>query len=497
TNFGATAAVPNAGSGVLITGGATFNEITPTMRTERTYFGDEYQTWRELVVQDLISGNLGAGVTIEGAGTNDNSVLGALIGVGYNAGNMIGLGNHGPGILIRDGAAANTVDEVPLALIHEPASNVPGTVEVVFRKNVIVANGTSAAPRAGVEITGAGTNYNTVANSFIGTNPDDANQTTLGNTGDGVLISGANTVISGNVIDRNAQNGVKVVKGTGGLQKNLLLGNQIESNGGHGVLIADGAEGNGVGVHLQPSSVNPSYPIAASPNDGNTIQGNAGYQVYITQVNDDHTAYNIVAGYNQIQSPAGQDAICINGAEGNLIGNGGEGVDPTAANYVVGNGNVIDYNTGRGVVVYGADGAEGNAILGNTFIGSDLLRAIVLNGYTTIFAPSITNVSMSTGGGQTTVTFDYAVPTSEHVRLDFYYVAPVAGGNQAVQRYVGSVGDYVGSGSEQFTWTVPSDLGSVSGGYLAATATYHLLNTVDGTLTAGSITSQFALTPIP
>ena len=48
-----------------------------------------------------------------------------------------------------------------------------------------------------------------------------------------------------------------------------------------------------------------------------------------------------------------------------------------------------------------------------------------------------------------------------------------------------------------FTWIVPNDLGSVSGGYLAATATYSLLNTVDGTLTAGSITSQFALAPIP
>lgn len=225
TNLGGTAALGNTGDGISITGGATLNQVGPRgARIEQQITYDENDDivpgaiWFDVIVPLIVSGNLGAGIMIEGNGTDDNSIKGALIGAGYDEEDLIGLGNDGPGVLIRDGATENLVDEIELVVIHEPVSpEDPPDVEAVKLKNIIVANGTIEAPRAGIEITGAGTSDNQVYNSHIGANPNDLTQTNLGNTGDGVLVtaSASENLIgdegAGNTIAKNTGRGVAIV----------------------------------------------------------------------------------------------------------------------------------------------------------------------------------------------------------------------------------------------------------------------------------------------
>ncbi len=110
---------------------------------------------------NLISGNQGFGVSITGAGTDNNTLGGNLIGL--NATGNAALGNTSHGVIIS-GSATNT-----------RIGN-----KTRFR-NVISGNGGS-----GVVITDAGTDLNFVVGSFIGTNA--AGASAVPNSGDGVLI---------------------------------------------------------------------------------------------------------------------------------------------------------------------------------------------------------------------------------------------------------------------------------------------------------------------
>ena len=256
---------------------------------------------------------------------------------------------------------------------------------------------------------------------------------------------------------------------------NEITGNQIKNNTAQGVLLQ----------HASTNTVS-----------GNTIGDNGAAAVEIFGAGD--TTVETFAGTEE--NPNAWEAYTItNSATGNRIVGNWIGIDSLDADLGnMGDGVLIDgasLNT-----IGGTDTADKNVISFNSQNGVRVTGAADYQEPMTLsfFAPAISGVGTSTNSsGQTTVTFDYAVPTNQHVRLDFYYVAPTAGGTQAIQRYVGGVGDYHGSAARQFTWTVPTDLGSVSGGYLAATATYDLYNANDGTLKVGSITSQFVLAQIP
>ena len=487
-----------------MTGGASFNQIIASVRPDASYFPDSVhpgstieQFWGTVVKPDLISGNLGAGVTIEGAGTANNRIQGALIGTTADGAGP--LGNGGPGVLIRDGASSNDIDEIALLKIHQPQSLGDFQFENAILSTIIAASGTSLVPRAGIEITGAGTDNNTVANSFIGANPNDLTQTNLGNKADGVLISAAGyNTIRGNWLSNNAR-GVEIRDGKTATH-NALLGNTIQDNTGDGVLIANGAEGNGIGVTTQGDGYN---TLAANPAGGNTIRRNGGYQVRIAGSNTIHTEYNLVSGYNRIESSPGQNAVLIDGAYSNLIGNGGEGQNP-GGGYVVGvnptasnNGNVIGYGAGQyGVVVNQApssDGAEGNAILGNAFTGN-LANAIQINGYSNIVPPTINSVNVSDNGlGLFTFDIDAAVAaaaTQYPVRVDYYLVNP----NNPLETHV--LGHHIFT--DNLPATAPFNVQltpgeNVSGWYVTATATYLLNSDPNNTLKERSATSTLAV----
>jgi hypothetical protein len=90
TNEAGTAAIANGGDGVDLVNGASDNIVGGTTT----------------VASDVISGNSGNGVTIEGSGTTGNAVNGDDIGIAANG--TGGLGNGGDGVLL-DGVTGNSI----------------------------------------------------------------------------------------------------------------------------------------------------------------------------------------------------------------------------------------------------------------------------------------------------------------------------------------------------------------------------------------------------
>ena len=207
---------------------------------------------------NVISGNNGAGISLNGSSAPGNVFAGNLIGT--NAAGTAALGNGGVGIsLLGD---ANTVG---------------GTTAAA--RNVISANGDDAIALNG--------NANVIRGNFIGT--DILGTANLGNNGEGVFINSKNDNVvggagagDGNVIAFNNGNGVRVnffSTGTG----NLVRGNSIFANARLGInLISSSGE--------LPSGVSPNdagdadtgannlqnFPVltsAASFNGSTNVQG--------------------------------------------------------------------------------------------------------------------------------------------------------------------------------------------------------------------------------
>jgi hypothetical protein len=206
----------NTGSGVLLGDGAQNNTVGGDVTAER----------------NIISGNWGIGVAIQGASTSGNTISGNYIGV--NPTGTVELGNSGEGVLIDSGAHNNTIGGA--------ASG---------RGNVIGGN-----PQ-GIRIDGVGTDENTVAGNFVGT--DRTGMIDLGHfPQNGVIIlNGAadNTIGPGNTIAYNAVDGVRVhgASTTG----NRVTGNRIYQNGAKGIELMSGANGGILAPTISGTSMGP------------------------------------------------------------------------------------------------------------------------------------------------------------------------------------------------------------------------------------------------
>jgi hypothetical protein len=396
------------------------------------------------------------------------------------AGNWIGtdagesdLGNLGDGVLVTASAAENWVT----------------TNEISF-------NGGH-----GVALT-AGALKNDVGIRVVNNITSGGANTVTYNALNGVLISGsAENSVWDNLIAHNVQHGVEI-RDTKNTRKNSVLGNTITQNSGYGVLIANGAEGNGIGVHIGESPAPYQRPIAIDATAGNTITGNeGGFQVRIEGSSAARTQYNFVSGYNEIEGYDGASAVSIDGGEGNVVGNGGEGQNP-GGDYIVGdnplayqNGNVIAYDgeNAYGVEISG-DGGEGNAVIGNAFVG-DLDNAILIEGYTGIDRPTIDGVTVGGAAGEFALDIEATVAlasSTSHVRVDYYLVNP----NDFTETYV--LGSHIFDSDqpwiEPFDVEVDPSFDNLEGWYVTATATYKLQG--NDNLSAGSITSTLAVYPI-
>ena len=229
--------------------------------------------------QNLLSGNLFAGVWITGQGTSNNAVAGNFLGtditgsVALNNGTQPitdSLGNvFGGGVVIAAGASGN--------LIGTDGKS----VDDVGKRNVIAGSN-----KDGIDIYGSGTDGNIVAGNFIGT--DATGTRSLGIAGDGVLLAeeasfnwiGVNPVggmalgDEGNVISGNGYDGVQIVAGSNG---NIVAGNKIGTDVTGTVALGNASSGIEVDAGCADNTMGGTASAA-----GNVISANGSYGIWIT-----------------------------------------------------------------------------------------------------------------------------------------------------------------------------------------------------------------------
>jgi uncharacterized repeat protein (TIGR01451 family) len=296
--------------------------------------------------RNLISGNTGSGVAINGAAAANNRVQGNRIGTDDFATTSI----------------ANTLYGVT---INGSPSNTVGGIEPAHR-NVISGNLLS-----GVSILGDTATGNLVANNVIGTNG--SGMSSIANGVNGVLINGpsGNTIgtpDAGNVISGNALHGIEVV-GTSS-SATQIYANRIGTNA-----LGTAAIGNlNDGIHIAGA---PSTVIGGVGLARNTIGGNGqhGIGIFTSSTGVLATGTQIIGNTIGFRSPP------------NTVGNGLSGIHLGAAtNTVIGGAtqdatNLISWNGRNGVTVVSG---TGNRILGTNSIPDIVILGIDLgnNGVT-------------------------------------------------------------------------------------------------------------------
>jgi hypothetical protein len=283
---------------------------------------------------NLISGNGGYGVHVEGSGTMSNTVSGNYIGT--NISGTTAISNTGDGVAISNGALYNTIAD-----------------------NLISGNGWM-----GLSIAGAETMSNTVSGNLIGLDVNGA--TDLGNAKHGILIqSGARgNVIGGttaeerNIVSANHDgSGIRIEHAD--TIGNIVVGNYIGTdasgsvawgNAHGGVSIDWGAKQNRIG--------------GTTAGERNIISGNDYNGVGIF---DSGTMSNTVSG----------NYIGVNASGTSALPNQKEGIEISDwASYnliggdTAGERNIIVANRDAGVSIWGA-GTMSNTVQGNR-IGLDL-----------------------------------------------------------------------------------------------------------------------------
>ncbi|MBN1137485.1 MAG: hypothetical protein JXM73_12930 [Anaerolineae bacterium] len=291
--------------------------------------------------RNVISGNGDYGIEIH---TDSNTVAGNYIGV--NAAGSAAMGND-YGVWIVAGASYNLI-----------GTDGDGSGDAGER-NVISGN-----VHGGVQITGAGADYNRVAGNYIGV--DQGGSAAIGNsTGVGVSggakhnIVGANLDGQGDTAERNVISGaswVGVSLSGEGTQYNKVAGNYIgvAATGSSalanrfGARISAGASGNTVG----------GVTAAAR----NVIAGNEQSGIWLEDSGIDNLIAGNLIGTDKtglVAIPNGERGIFIDNSAGAIVGG-------TAA----GARNVISGNSGSGVGITGS-GSSQNTVQAN-YIGVGL-----------------------------------------------------------------------------------------------------------------------------
>lgn len=259
--------------------------------------------------RNVISGNMGAGMLLTGAGTTGDTVKGNYIGMdttgitplgnqlmGISIGNSPGLGNG----YARNNIIGGTIDP------NSPSCQ--GNCNLISgnAQNGIIISGGSGVGNfiqgnyIGVKVDGNGENGGVVGNgldgigilnspnNFVGTSSDTSRNIVTGNKGNGVIVAGDPS--TGNRVEHNYvglshtsdSSALKIgnkfagVTMSGGVST-AILGNEITSNGGFGIDVGyngvtqnDSGDGDG-GVNNQQNF--PNVYSAKDINSGTTISG--------------------------------------------------------------------------------------------------------------------------------------------------------------------------------------------------------------------------------
>ncbi|MBI3465154.1 MAG: right-handed parallel beta-helix repeat-containing protein, partial [Planctomycetes bacterium] len=351
--------------------------------------------------RNLISANGWEGVSINGAGSNQNVVAGNFIGTDVTG--TAALGNSQAGLVIFGGSQLNLV-----------GTNGDGIADAAER-NLVSGNGGS-----GMAILDAASERNTVAGNFIGT--DKNGSEALGNLQSGVVLYGGasrnlvggTTSAARNVISGNKEFGIAFFDqaSTG----NRIEGNYIGTDANGTTDLGNGRDG----ILFQDT---PDNMIGGSiAGAGNIISGNDGVGIWLV---GQSTTGNTVQGNfigtdkNGTAAVGNRGGIVLQEARGNIIGD----KIATARNLVSGNaGRGIELNTG----------STDNLIQGN-FIGSDRTGTVALgnsgDGVSIIDSPANTIGGLSHDAGNL---------ISSNGRLGVWILGSLATGNRVQGNFIGT-----------------------------------------------------------
>ncbi len=416
-------ALPNRTDGVVINQGSSGNRL----------------------LFNLISGNIGAGVSIQDRTSEGNVIAGNHIGT--NDAGTLPLPNH-TGVLINQ--ALGTTIGRPSGTVSQPGRRSLGNL---ISGNTVGINLISVQPNLALGEPGT-----IIRNNFIGT--DLTGTLPLGNLQGGVVVQNSiGTTIGStdtsfyNVIAANGYQGILL---SGGTSRSLIEGNYIGTD-----VTGTNALSNTIGVYVQGGSNNTiggtlpgagnilsgnsaaGVTVVFSQSTGNVIQGNyigtnpgVGAVSNGTGINIAQTATNTTIGgtapgatnmifYNSTNGISISDTATGTVVQGNLIfGNQANGVAisrasnntigglaPGAINFMTSDGNdgvLVDTGTGNLI--------EGNSISGNAHLGIELIHG----GNLSQAAPVITSAGTDTSQNVTTVTGTISGLANATYTVDFY-----------------------------------------------------------------------------
>ena len=467
---------------------------------------------------NVISGNVGGGIDLSGAGTNGNLVEGNYIGTNLAGAKAIANGN------------ANATDYYlfgGVEIFGGAQSNVIGG-KAAAAKNIISGNAAQ-----GVLLSNVGTSFNVVEGNYIGTNKAGTSALPNGYSGVGIFSSASSNTIGGtvagalNLISGNTEQGVAISGPdsgqTVGPTENLVEGNEIGvnlagtaalGNGYAGVQISGNAQSNTIGGTVAATrniiSGNGYEDVAISDpgtNDnlvegnyigldktGTTAMANSNSGVGIFNGGQDNViggltggARNYISGHSQYGLFIENSGTNGNSVEGNTVGlnvssaavaNGYEGVaifDAAQSNVIGGTapgaGNVIEDNTDEGVALYNYDSPTSvydNEISENSIYGNSSGIYLYNGANNTQAAPVLTSAVAGTTAnpGGTTISGKLTSADSTQYRVEFF---SSPSGNEG-QTFLGSTTATTNSsGTVSFTTSLAA--GTPSGNVVTATAT--------------------------
>jgi hypothetical protein len=239
--------------------------------------------------RNLVSGNDGGGIWLQGAGTASNTIQGNFVGTDVTGTGA--LGNLDEGIQIGFGASNNVIGGAS-----------PGAGNLV-----------SGNERVGIWLQSTGTTGNQVRGNFVGTDVDGTGA--LGNLLAGIFIGfgASNNIIgstapgAGNLISGNGDDGIHIQSaGTAG---NQILGNFIGTDGSSTAALGNLGDGIFIGFGALNNLVGGETTLA-----GNMIAFNGGAGVCV----DGSQALGNTISHNSIHDNVGLGIETTNGGNTEL-----------------------------------------------------------------------------------------------------------------------------------------------------------------------------------
>jgi len=263
----------------------------------------------------------------------------------------------------------------------------PSKNDNVIEGNFIGTNATGTAALPNGSFGNGGVILLSGSNNRIGGTAPAARNLISGNTGDGVVVQGSNSLVQGNIIGTDVTGSVPIGNTQRGVSSNggtLIGGNtaaarNIISGNSRGIDVAssDVVQGNFIGTDLTGTIAVPNLNIgvlsggatiggltsAPGTPPGNLISGNgiAGLVIFASSILKGNIIGADITGTHALANAAG---ISIVGALNSTVG----GTEAGARNIVAFNGSLCDVFA-AGVIVSGSN-AIGNAILGNSIFSN-------------------------------------------------------------------------------------------------------------------------------